>query len=64
MTFKRIYVEIGNICNLHCLFCSTDNQKKRQMTLQEFEKVLNNIKGYTDYLYLHVKGEPLMHPYF
>ncbi len=32
------------------------------MTLQEFEHILKNIKNLTNYIYLHVKGEPLMHP--
>ena len=64
MRFKKIYVEIGNICNLHCLFCSLDGRSKRQMTLDEFSEVIQKIKGYTNYIYLHLKGEPLMHPNF
>lgn len=32
------------------------------MTLLEFKKILEKIKDYTDYIYLHVKGEPLLHP--
>jgi radical SAM protein with 4Fe4S-binding SPASM domain len=31
------------------------------MSLEEFEIILNKIKDYTDYIYLHVKGEPLIH---
>ncbi len=62
--FKKIYVEITNICNLKCPFCSVDNKKKREMSLKEFDDVLNNINDYTDYLYLHVKGEPLLHSNF
>lgn len=59
--FKKIYVEITNICNLSCSFCSNDNKLKREMSLSEFEIVLKNICDYTDYIYLHVKGEPLIH---
>lgn len=59
--FKKIYVEITNICNLNCSFCSKDNKEKREMTLKEFEYILKQINNYTDYLYLHVKGEPLLH---
>jgi radical SAM protein with 4Fe4S-binding SPASM domain len=62
--FKKIYVEITNICNLKCPFCSVDNRKKKQMSLTEFENVLIKINDYTDYLYLHVKGEPLLHSDF
>lgn len=62
--FKKIYVEITNICNLKCPFCSIDDKKKREMSVIEFDEVLNKINDYTDYLYLHVKGEPLLHSDF
>lgn len=32
------------------------------MELGSFEKILREIKPFTDYIYLHVKGEPLLHP--
>ena len=55
------YVEITNKCNLHCSFCSKLNRKLRTMSVDEFSKVIDEIKEYTDYIYLHVKGEPLLH---
>lgn len=61
MKFKKIYVEITNICNLNCSFCSNDNRELNEMTLQEFDIVLNKIRHYTNCIYLHVKGEPLLH---
>lgn len=60
--FNKIYVEIGNICNLRCSFCPELKRDKRQMTADEFLHVCQAIKGYTDYIYLHVMGEPLLHP--
>ena len=63
MRFKRIYIEITNICNLNCSFCSTSNKKKKEITLEEFKIILSKIDKYTDYIYLHVKGEPLTHHY-
>ena len=60
--FKKIYIEITNICNLSCSFCSVDNKLKETITLEKLEKLLENINEYTDYVYLHVKGEPLLHP--
>ena len=61
MMFKKIYIEITNICNLNCSFCSHSNRKLKEMTPEEFELVIKKIKDYTDYIYLHVKGEPLLH---
>ncbi len=61
MKFKKIYIEITNICNLNCSFCSLDNREKKELSLGEFEHILKEINNYTDYIYLHVKGEPLLH---
>jgi len=61
--YKRIYVEITNICNLSCSFCSKSKKAKKSMSIENFEKILKRIDGYTDYIYLHVKGEPLLHPH-
>ena len=60
--YKKIYIEITNICNLNCSFCSTTKKEKKNMTLEEFKVILEKIKDYTNYIYLHVKGEPLLHP--
>lgn len=60
--FKKIYVEITNSCNLNCSFCSKVEKIKRTMTKEEFTHILSEIKPYTDNIYLHVKGEPLLHP--
>ena len=64
MRFKKIYIEITNKCNLNCSFCPIDDNIKTEMNLDEFELVLNKINNYTDYIYLHVKGEPLIHSKF
>ena len=61
MKFKKIYIEITNICNLNCSFCSKDNRVKESISVSNFEKILKKINDYTDYIYLHVKGEPLLH---
>ena len=59
--FKRIYIEILNYCNLSCTFCNKTNKVKRSISRNEFNHILNEIKPYTDYIYLHVQGEPLLH---
>ena len=60
--FKKIYIEITNSCNLNCSFCLKTNRVKKTMSFDEFKLVLDKIKPYTDYLYFHVLGEPLLHP--
>lgn len=62
--FNKIYVEITNICNLKCSFCSKDKREKRTMSILEFKEVLQKIKDYTKTIYLHLKGEPLLHQEF
>lgn len=62
MRFKRVYIEISNICNLNCSFCAPLKREKRSMSQSEFEHVIKEIFPYTDYVYFHIKGEPLMHP--
>ena len=60
--FKKIYLEITNTCNLNCDFCIKNTRKSKFISIDEFKKVLEILKDYTDYLYFHVLGEPLMHP--
>ncbi len=64
MKFKKIYIEITNKCNLNCPFCVPHKRAFRDMSISEFTSILEQIKSYTDYIYLHVKGEPLLHPKF
>lgn len=62
MRFKRVYIEVTNICNLSCEFCMPHNRENKFMSFDEFKKILSEIKPFTKYIYLHVKGEPLLHP--
>ncbi len=60
--YSRVYVEITNICNRSCSFCPGTARDKMRMSLAEFDTVTDKLKGITDYIYLHVMGEPLTHP--
>ena len=62
MKFKKIYIEILNYCNLNCKFCEKTKKEKKMMSIEEFTKVISEVKKYTEYIYLHVQGEPLLHP--
>ena len=59
---KKAYVEITNRCNLACSFCPKTKREPRTMSAQEFGLVLSRLEGYVQYVYLHVMGEPLLHP--
>lgn len=59
--FKKIYIEITNICNLKCKFCPDTNREKEYMTVENFEAIIEKIYNYTNIVCLHVKGEPLLH---
>jgi radical SAM protein with 4Fe4S-binding SPASM domain len=60
--FSKAYVEITNLCNLRCTFCPGTHREPRRMTAREFDFLSERLRGYTDYLYLHLMGEPLSHP--
>ena len=60
--FRKIYLEISNICNLRCAFCPGTRRTPRSMTEEEICTLLQKLRPYSDYLYLHLMGEPLRHP--
>ena len=60
--FRKIYVEISNICNLKCAFCPGTKRSKHAMTEEEFRILLPKLQPWTDFLYFHLMGEPLCHP--
>ncbi|WP_028610734.1 radical SAM/SPASM domain-containing protein [Paenibacillus harenae] len=60
--FKKFYIETTSICNLSCTFCPPTQRAKGFISIEDFTKTLDQIKPFTDYIYFHVKGEPLLHP--
>ena len=61
--FQKIYLEISNLCNLHCAFCPGTRRAPHRMTEEEFSSLLPKLRPYSDYLYFHLMGEPLLHPH-
>lgn len=62
MRFRKVYLEISNICNLKCQFCPGTKRTPHALTEPEFSDLLHKLRPYTDFLYFHLMGEPLCHP--
>lgn len=60
--FKKVYIEITNICNLNCDFCPKTTRTPEITTKEKFLHIIKSVKPYTDHIYLHLLGEPTMHP--
>lgn len=60
--FRKVYLEISNLCNLNCAFCPGTKRKPKALTEEEFSVFLPKLRPFTDYLYFHLMGEPLCHP--
>lgn len=60
--FKKFYLEITSVCNLACSFCPPTIRARQFVSPEDFAMRLDQIKPHTDYINLHVKGEPLLHP--
>ena len=58
--FKKVYIEITNVCNLSCNFCPKTSRKLKFMDKESFEHIIKNIKPYTDHVYFHLMGEPFL----
>ncbi|MDF2566887.1 MAG: Radical domain protein [Oscillospiraceae bacterium] len=60
--FKKAYIEITNVCNLDCSFCKKTKRAPGFLSLNQFEFIINQVRNVTEYIYLHLLGEPLLHP--
>ena len=59
---KKAYLEITNVCNLCCSFCRGTAREKGFISVENFRAAAEKLRPYTEYLYLHLMGEPLLHP--
>ncbi len=60
--YRKVYAELTSVCNLRCSFCPGTRRPARMLTEAEFRHILQEITPYTDYVYFHLMGEPLLHP--
>ena len=59
---KKAYLEITNVCNLNCSFCPGTRRPQGFLSLEDFRLLAGKLRPHTEYLYLHLMGEPLLHP--
>jgi sulfatase maturation enzyme AslB (radical SAM superfamily) len=62
--FKKIYIEISNVCNLQCSFCPEVVRGKGFMEPPLFKAAATAAADLTDVVCFHLMGEPLLHPQF
>ena len=60
--FKKVYLEITNVCNRDCAFCPGTRRAPRFLEEADFLCLIDKLRPWTDYLYFHLMGEPLLHP--
>ena len=59
---RKAYLEITNVCNLACDFCPGTRRVPGFLSPEGFRTLAGRLRPHTDYLYLHLMGEPLLHP--
>lgn len=60
--FKRVYIEITNVCNLSCDFCPKTGRELKFMDEGSFAQIAEAVKPHTDHIYFHLMGEPFLNP--
>ena len=60
--FSRMYLEITTCCNLSCSFCPGTKRPAAFLSPENFHTLAAKLRPYGEHLYLHVMGEPLLHP--
>lgn len=58
---KKVYLEITNVCNLNCSFCPGTKRELGFLSPEGFQFLAEKLRPHTEYLYLHLMGEPLLH---
>ncbi|WP_104696879.1 MULTISPECIES: radical SAM/SPASM domain-containing protein [unclassified Helicobacter] len=58
MYFKKIYIELSDICGLKCSFCPSQKGIRGEMSKELFIKIVDQIRGKCKYVCLHILGDP------
>lgn len=58
--FKKVHIELTNICNLKCTFCPPKLFPNKIMDLSTFDILNAQLKEFTKELAYHIVGDPLV----
>ncbi len=59
MRFKKLYIELSNICGLNCDFCPSKKGLRGVMSLEKFSSLLPQIHNKAHLFCFHILGDPL-----
>ncbi len=66
--FKRIHIELTNVCDFNCVFCPKSLMTRRYGYMDEglARRIITDIRTYglAEKITFHVMGEPTLHPKF
>lgn len=63
----EVSIELTSRCNLKCVMCPRDDHTRRglgYMRMETFRRIIDQVRPYMELAYLHLAGEPLLHPEF
>lgn len=60
----ELALELTNHCNADCIMCPRQKMKRPKgfMPFDIFKKIVDEAREYTEFIFLHLAGEPLMNP--
>ncbi len=62
----QVAIELTNRCNLKCVMCPHDRMTRSQGNMSEelFKKIIDQLQGKSEFVYLYGMGESMLHPQF
>ncbi|EPT0388035.1 radical SAM protein, partial [Campylobacter coli] len=60
MKFKKLYIELSDICGLKCDFCPSKKALRGVMSVENFSKLARQIWDKSEIFTFHLLGDPLL----